>query len=209
MNYSEYLEFFLSPEDRPSFMLLEGKGKVLISAPHSVEQTRNGKIKYGEFQTGVLACMLHDRLGCPAMVKTHNCNDDANYDENSPYKERLCEYVTDNEIKYVLDLHQLATYRIQNINIGTGGGKNIEAAPFTLDVVMSAFESSGIENIYLNIPFDASSPYTVSAYVANKCNIACIQIEINSRLVRYEYSDCCFFKLLDVLEQIVTELNER
>ena len=209
MNYSDYLAYFISQEERPSFRLLEGQGQVLISAPHSVEQTRKGKIKYGEYQTGILAGLLHDKLDCPIIVKTHNCHDDANFDEQSPYKESLCQYVIDNGIKYVIDLHQLAPQRTENIDLGTGHGKNIKVAPFLSYVVKTHFESRGIEKITIDKLFDASYPFTVSSFIANKCNIACIQIEINSRLVCDKYEDFCFFTLLEVLEQIVIDLNER
>lgn len=209
MNYSDYLSYFISSENKSSFTLLDGQGSVLISAPHSAEQTREGKVKYGEYQTGVLASLLHDKIDCPIIVKTHNCNDDANFDEQSPYKESLCQYIIDNNIKYVIDLHQLAPRRIENIDLGTGRGKNIKVDPFLLDVVKTHFESLGLENITIDAPFDASYPFTVSSFVASRCNIACIQIEINSRLVCEEYDDFCFFELLEILEKIVMDLNER
>ena len=78
--YQEYEEYF-SQEHSSSFQLKSGVGGVMISAPHAVEQTRNGRIKCAESQTGALAKMLHEQLHCPIIYKTKNMGDDANYDE--------------------------------------------------------------------------------------------------------------------------------
>ena len=45
--YWEYLEYFNTPHNQ-SFQLIDGKGKIIISAPHSVSQTRNGMLKFSE-----------------------------------------------------------------------------------------------------------------------------------------------------------------
>ena len=41
------------------FEILDGSKKILISAPHAVEQTREGRIKLPEPQTATLAQMLN------------------------------------------------------------------------------------------------------------------------------------------------------
>ena len=179
----------------------------MVSAPHSVEQTRNGKIKYGEYQTGVLTKILHDNLNCPIIIKTCNCKDDANFDENSPYKKALCEYVKQNDIKFLLDLHQLAPWRKENIDIGTGFGVNIAGYPEMSNMIKKQFELSNIDNVTVDFPFDASYPFTVSSYISAKCDIPCIQIEINSRLVCEEYNDFRFYEIEKVLERIILDLN--
>lgn len=205
--YEEYLNYFLSKEERPSFQLMDGVGKVMVSAPHSVEQTRNGRIKYGEFQTGVLARVLHDTLNCPVIFKTYNCGDDANYDEVSPYKEALCEYVDQHRIGFLLDLHQLAPWRKENVDIGTGFGNNISGFPEALPIVYNRFLLKNISELTVDHPFDASFPYTVSAYVSSKCGIPCIQIELNTRLLCEDYEDYCLPIIQDALQEIIQELN--
>ena len=129
--FRKYEQFFIEKdENRPSFDLAEGQGAVIISAPHSTEQTRNGKMKYAEPQTGALAQLLHDKLGCHVIYKTKNCNDDANFDKVSSYKQALCDYVKDKKIAFLLDLHQLSPTRRVGVNIGTGKYKNISSARF-------------------------------------------------------------------------------
>ena len=116
VTYKNYEKYF-SENHENSYELLSGSGPVMISAPHSVEQTRNGSIKYAEPETGVLAKMLHEELGCPVIYKTGNKGDDANFDEESSYKNALIEYVKNNNILFVLDLHQLAPFRDVIIDI--------------------------------------------------------------------------------------------
>lgn len=205
--YQAYLHYFLSKEKREPFVIKKGRGKVLISAPHSVEQTREGRIKYGEYQTGILANMLFDRLGCHIAYKTFNNGDDANYDRVCAYKKAVSEFVRENGIRFLIDLHQLAPRRVENIDIGTGFGENIRRHPEFSDIVNRAFAAQGIDNITVDTPFDASYPYTVSAYISRLCEIPCIQIEINSRLVCDGCEDFCFDKILSALTNIVNRLN--
>ncbi len=71
----QYLPFFLKKDHQQCYEIFPGKGRVMVSAPHSVEQTRNQALKFGEYQTGVIARILHDLLHCPVIYKTRNCND--------------------------------------------------------------------------------------------------------------------------------------
>ncbi len=184
--FRQYEQFFYAKdENAPSFELLEGSGPVMISAPHSVSQTRNNQVKYAEPQTGALAKALHDELHCPVIYKRKNCGDDANYDENCAYKQALCAYIKKNNIALLLDLHQLAPTRTVKINIGTGKYKNVFNKQF-VDMAVQAFEKQNVGKIAIDKPFGASYPFTVSSYVSSVCNISCLQIEINSNAVRLD-----------------------
>lgn len=165
-----------------SFIIKHGKGKVMFSAPHFVEQIRNGKIKFSEPQTGLLAEMLHNEFGCPVIIKTLNCGDDANYDAVSDYREALIHYVKENGIELLIDLHQLAPSRKVMINIGTGKGKNIKDAEL-IDSIISVFEKNNCAPVIEDKPFSASYRHTVSSSVHRECKINCVQIEINSSLL--------------------------
>lgn len=199
-------EAFFAEEHNSSFALLHGTGCVMISAPHSVEQTRNGRIKSAEPQTGVLARMLHDNLGCPVIYKTKNCTDDANYDMDSPYKDALADYVRKNGVRFLLDLHQLARTRDVQINIGTGRYQNVSRAEY-VDTAVKAFEAQGFCNILIDTPFAASSPRTVSAYLSAACGISCLQIEINSSLVWPVRADFRAGDVYDALAELVRRFS--
>ena len=92
------------------FEISLGNKKILISAPHAVDQTRNNAIKFAEKETAVIAKALN-KLGYPTIIKTKNLNNDANYDleTDSTYKQKLLKFCKENDIVFVLDLHQLSS----------------------------------------------------------------------------------------------------
>ena len=194
-----------------SFIIKHGSGKIMFSAPHSVEQTRAGRMKYAEPQTGILVEMLHKTFGCPIIRKTSNCNDDANYDPISDYKEALAAYVKENRIAFLVDLHQLSPSREVMINFGTGNFKNISDKNL-LNIFLSTFSKNEAGLIQLDDPFAASYDFTVSSTIHRECEIPCLQIEMNSRLLREEYPEfalemvyrslCeCYLKLKEFYDQ--------
>ncbi|MCR5809701.1 MAG: N-formylglutamate amidohydrolase [Clostridiales bacterium] len=205
--YESYLLFFASKLGRRSFTLVKGEGRVMISAPHSAEQTRNGRKKYGEYLTGVLANMLHDELGCPIICKTKNCKDDANYDEKSRYKQKLKKYVIKNKIGYLIDLHQMNPQRPEGIAVGTGEGRNISADPGIADRFVKCFEDAGIDGVAIDKPFSAINPNTVSSFIARECGIPCVQLEFNTRLLSKRYSECRYDEILSSMAKLIKELN--
>ncbi|MBO4848791.1 MAG: N-formylglutamate amidohydrolase [Clostridia bacterium] len=206
--YRRYLKYFRSKKDPRSFVIEEGTVRVMVSAPHSAEQTREGKPKVGEYATGVLARMLHDGLSCPVIYKTRNCLDDANYDEKCEYKSALAEYVRAHGIKALVDLHQMSALRDENVDIGTGFGKNVEADPSVVDRAKACFERNGITGVFVDEPFASIHPYTVSSFISRECGIPCVQIEINTRLLLDRYRDFCFKRVLKALKCLVTELEK-
>ncbi len=206
VKFNEYEQFF-NQEHSQSFELLEGEGVVIVSAPHSVEQTRNNQIKYAEPQTGVLAKMLHDVLNCPVIYKTRNCGDDANFDENSSYKQALLEYIKNNNIAFLIDLHQLSPTRDVKINIGTGRLKNISKFEF-INLALKVFSQRNIGLIQIDEPFDATYPFTISSYISSACNISCLQIEMNSGIVRVDTDDSQVEKVFDALVELVKSISE-
>lgn len=202
----EYEKYF-SIEQTYSHKLISGKRKIMISAPHSVSQTRNGVIKYAEPQTGVLAKLLHDELDCPVIFKTKNCGDDANFDEHSHYKDDLVNYIINNGIKFLIDLHLLAPNRIEQIDIGTGKLKNI--SDFNLiNIFLRSFTQRKIGIVQIDTPFGATYPFTISSYIAQICGIPCVQLEINSALVWLGHEGCVIDEIFNSLKEIVISVEK-
>ncbi|MBP3387857.1 MAG: hypothetical protein J6L23_04895, partial [Clostridia bacterium] len=61
-------------------------------------------------------------------------------------------------------------------------------------------------------PFDASYPYTLSSYMARNCNISCLQLELNSKLVRTDSSSSkeekVFSSLVELIDAIERTLSQ-
>jgi hypothetical protein len=204
----EVLSMFMHPNGDASFRIYHGKDNIMLSAPHSVEQTREGQIKPGEYQTGVLAVLLNDSLKCPAIVKTNNNSDDANFDAVCSYKSYVVTYVRENGIKLLLDLHMLSSRRPQMINIGTGKGNNTHGRNDVTMLIKEAFEQRDFGAVVLDEPFAALFEHTVSATIARECSIPCFQIEINSRIVVSSFPEYRFEDLYDTLRNLIISLRE-
>ena len=87
-------------EEIKDFEIIERNFPIIISAPHSTKQLRNGKVQSKENYTDILATNVSDKENVSCIYKTTFLNDDANADEESNYKNALKEYVIANDVKY-------------------------------------------------------------------------------------------------------------
>lgn len=184
------------------YLIKEGSHSIMISAPHSVSQYREGKLKMGEYKTGVLAEMLHQRTGCPVIYKTKNMDDDANWDEECAYKNALVSYIQNHPVHTLYDLHISSPTRDFDIDLGTGHGKNVFSKE-KVEQLVHAFQKHGIEDVKIDAVFPATNPATVSARIAKECGIDCIQIEINWRLLDTESEIITFEKVYSALYSLL------
>lgn len=199
----EALVYFSDAGERPdSFVLLEGTGRVMLSAPHAVLQTREGRLKQAERYTGMLCLLLNRHAHIPCIYKTRNMGDDANYDPESPYRDALCDFVHTHGIRCVLDLHQLSPSRPMALCIGTGNGAHLNGLAGAVGCVSRAFERRGLAPVTLDDPFSASMPYTVSAAVA-RTGTPALQLELNSALLMEDSDGERFSDVLDALKESV------
>ncbi len=190
-----------------NFVVLEGAKKILISAPHSVEQIRNGKIKYAEPETALIALHLNE-LGYPCFIKTKNENDDANFDSKSKYRDSLINYCLKNDIKFVLDLHQLSDKREMDFCLGTGGKthKNLLENLKIIDIFKFYFEKENYV-FKINDPFDADAPNTVSTNCA-KNQIPSVLLEMNCRVVSKFCGGQNLQDVMKIIENILIEIEK-
>ena len=125
----------------------------------------------------------------------------------SPYKDALCHYVQEHNIRFLVDLHQLAAWREQDINLGTGNGKNLWTDDF-LHAFVDAYKKQEIGIISINKPFSGAYPHTVSSHVRTQCGIECLQVEINSRLVYGKSADGYFERVFCALRDGIRTVNQ-
>lgn len=163
------------------FNIVEKSVPIMISAPHSAKQFRNGKVQAKESQTDYFANMISVRENVSCIYKTAFLNDDANADKDSEYKLELKNFVETNGIKYLIDLHTMSDKRLPDICIAINGGKNIQNKYTELQDIISAFNSNGISTVTVDEPFKAADPNCISNYISTECNIPCFHIEINKK----------------------------
>ncbi len=201
------LAYFTDEEHTGSFEVKQGKGKVLLSAPHATLQTREGAIKCAERYTGMLCLLLHEDLQCPVIYKTRHFLDDANHDPVSDYRDAVCRYIEQHHIQYFFDLHQLSPQRPMQLCISTGKGKNLMGQEALVPIIETLFQNHGIAPITVDDPFDGGSPHTVSSTVASHCQIPATQLEISTRLLMSGYPETNFPNVMETLSQLIAQLN--
>lgn len=213
--YLNYKNFVQQKKDlskkQTSFEILKGQNKVMLSAPHNVEQIRKLEKKPLDLSTGHLLLNVANHTKCHAIIKT-NCvgqigktNDDANYDDNHPYKIELSNYIKNNKIKFLLDIHSMAENRPEQINFGIFGGQNIQNNFEVLKNIEKIFNNHGFA-VSIDTPFNAGEK-TISNYIAKFNNIFCLQIEIQSKLIYRKNHLNQFDKMSKTFFEVVEYLN--
>ena len=165
------------------FNIIPGRSNIMVSAPHCVEQYRNGKFKLPEDLTLPVARHLSNENGTHIIYKTKCIYDDANYDDKSSYRDSLVEYVKRNNVSLLFDLHGLSSKRSQDIIIGTDFSLNCQGYYWVAKVIKSYFSRTMLLNVVIDEVFTASNPNTVSNDIHTRTGIPTFQLEINRRVL--------------------------
>lgn len=162
------------------YILLKGKN-ILITAPHTMEQIRkDGSIKYREPYTKALALYLHKYEDVSCLIKIKDTKEDSNRDNHDEFKKVLIDYVKNNNIKLVIDLHGASIERDFDIEFGTLN--NLTTDYTTLKELSESFTKNGINNIAYNNPFKGGA---ITQYLYNEKDVDAIQLEINAKFRDY------------------------
>ena len=173
---------FIALEHKESYMVFNGDKNIMLSAPHAVDQLRNDKIKAKESEISAIGLYLAKEYNYPFIIKTHNYDDDANYDLESNYKDELEKQINERNIKCLIDLHQLSSKRTMDINLGINEYLNFPHKRLIKQII-AIFHKYGICDVEIDNPFKAGNYRTISNNMHNKTGIDTIQIEVNSRLL--------------------------
>lgn len=210
------------------FTIKAGSIPVIISAPHSVNHSRQGALKVADKYTGAIALLLHEMTGCHVIYATNNNQTDPNFDEyeSNLYQKSLVDYVTTNGIRVLIDLHGSDTSRPYAVELGTAPKKNengeIEGNPYvslighdficriirlSFEYVFSLLKTDSSKDIWENTCFAASLQNTITKSVSSRSETACIQLEINGN---YRNPSCPdnLHSLLEGLKIIITLLSK-
>lgn len=171
-------------------MIKEGSIPILISTPHSVPQTRNGRPKGKEVFTGGIGQYLQKETDCFLIQSLASENHDPNYDseENSKYKKELTRLVLKNNINLVIDLHGCARSTPYLIELGTADNtyKTLNHDDKLLNIIKEILEEKlkihHPRPVVINQIFKALPKNTISNYINNKTNVKAIQIEVNAQI---------------------------
>jgi len=160
-----------------SLVVKQGIIPLIISAPHTTKQIRNGHEKEADVYTGALALLLHEITGCHVILNT-KLGEDPNYILGGQYKEVLREHCLNHEIDMVIDLHGAALSRTFDVDLGTSNGKTLSKQK--LDSIIDRFKEAHIEAT-VDQRFTASHPGTITYHSYNTLKMEAVQIEINRK----------------------------
>ena len=189
------------------FEIIKRSGNIIFSSPHAHRQYRNGKVKSREFRTGTLSKIVSSKTKSSCIYRTKFAKNDPNYDKESIYKSELVDFIKENNISTLFDIHGMRAERDFDICIGTGLGKNIFHNNNLLDLVIQVFKKYGFNHISIDEPFNACYPYTVSSFVARKAKIPCFQIEINNKYTYKKYDTFNFNNLVNCFTELTHEVS--
>ena len=187
---------------------------IIISAPHAVNHIRNWELLKADLQTWWIALYLSEKFNLSCIYSTSSLVWDPNFDsyENSEYKKLLKEYISNNNIKLLVDLHWCWSERDFAIELWTWWDthKNLLWNQKLLSIIQDNLSSSlnsylkhNQQSITLNSIFPASNPNTVSSFTSSQLKIPSIQIEINKSLREEKNLDLLIQALENTIEQLL------
>ena len=198
---------FLTSNKNADHIVKEGTNNILISAPHGVPQVRLGKYKCHEL--GSVATALHLKTccdNCYFIAKTKCNNDDANFDEVSPYKNTIRKLIKEKNIKFVIDFHGLASHRECDVNLGVHFGENIKNDVATFDLLNNMLVSGGFV-VSIDQPFMAGTRTICGSLIDEFEDIWVLQIEINCGITNNPKNFEKNKKLLSVFESWINQIK--
>ena len=187
--------------------ILKGSKNIMFSAPHCVNHYRKGKIKSKEVNTDTIVIELNKRKDVPVIYKTDSLNEDANWNLKSQYKELCKNYILENKVKFLIDIHGMDYRREEDICVGTANGKNLSDYDKTSKLLKDIFLKYGYKKVTIDTPFSADNKRCVSRYISKECGIDTVQIEINNKYRFPEAKEYNLENLITCFEEIIQMLD--
>ena len=183
MNFEDKIKKYEEFNGLFEYILINGNVPVLITAPHTMKQKRkDGTYKQAETFTKAIALYLNEICGTSCLIKIQDTGMDSNRDNHDEFKDELINFVKENNIKLVIDLHGADRNRDFDVEFGTMN--NLTADFSTIKELEEAFKHNGIVNIEHNNPFKGGA---ITQYLYNLKDVEVIQLEINGRLRDYNH----------------------
>ena len=190
-----------------NFKLIPGKLPILLSAPHAVNQTRDGKIKFADKMTGSMVELLCKETGAYGIIRTYNMQDDPSADNTGHgllYKKAILELMERKPIRCLIDLHGCRDNSAFDMDIGTNQGKNTQGNQELISWVRDQLAKAGRTGV--DYFYTAERNTTVCNYVSSEKGIPCIQIELSATL---RTDPDKLISLISALEEVITHVERQ
>lgn len=157
-------------------LLRRTESPILLTAPHSVTQCRNGREKLAEFWTGAFAETIAELLGANVLTSLSPRIENENAASRDPFLDVLQLMLSTDSMSLVIDVHGLHARHEIDINIGAAG------MPHASNVVAIA------ETLASSFKVAVDHPYSGGSGIAGMINrkepraISALQLELGPRL---------------------------
>ena len=184
-----------------------GKYPIILTSVHSMNQFNDDKIvKLGEPLTKAITQYIANKLNLSYLIKVKDDGIDPNHIENEEFKYKLLNFIKENNIRLVLDIHGASEKRDFDVELGTMN--NLSADFSTINELKEAFIENGIKNIAINDPFKGGK---ITQYLYMNSDIEIIQIEINRRyrdINSLENTKIIIDSIINFLNQYINIIDE-
>ncbi len=190
-----------------NYILIYGNIPILLSAPHAVKQIRNGEEKAEDANTGGITEYLCNTCKSYGIIRNYNKLDDPNNDNfgfGLEYKNKILDFIKENNIKLVLDIHGCNNSHNFDFCLGTNNRKNLNGQYEILNILSS--DLSTIGKVAIDEYFKASLDGNISKYISANSNIPSIQIEISNK---YRKDEEYLEQLISCLQITIENINKR
>ena len=162
---------------KETYLTYIGNTDVLLTAVHTMDQLKeDGTFKFEEFYTKAIARYVAAKTDSSYFVKIKDTNIDSNSLVTDGFKEQLLNYIEENNIKLIIDIHGAKEERDFDVELGTLN--NISADYSSIKELEDAFKEVGITKVQYNNPFKGGG---ITQTIFANTNIDVIQIEINGK----------------------------
>lgn len=163
--------------NKETYLTYIGNTDVLLTAVHTMDQLKeDGSYKFEEYYTKAIARYVAAKTDSSYFVKIKDTNIDSNSVILDDFKEQLLNYIEENDIKLIIDIHGAKEEREFDVEFGTLN--NISADYSSIKELEDAFKEVGITKVQYNNPFKGGG---ITQTIFANTNIDVIQIEINAK----------------------------
>ena len=179
-----------------TFTYKQGRGDVLICAPHSASMFKEGRNSYQESYSGAIALQLHDKLNMHTLVKTKSTD----YDSTQEYLQNVSQIISDKKIKFVIELHIMNQKRPEDIVVLCNNAKSIDNNIALLSNILKVLISNKFENCSIDYPFNADNLNSTVNLIKQNYGVCALQFIINKKIVDNSNK---YKRLMKVLQKII------
>lgn len=190
------------------YSIIPGTSNVMISAPHAYSHMRFGKRKPKDAGTLTIVKLLKELSQVHVIYTNRELNFDPNYNVNNIYQKELVQYIKDNNIEYLIDIHGSKAVRTFDIEIGTNDYKNVNGDKQLITNIIEILHNDKIKKIRIDKRFK-SSRNTVCKIVNMETGIKTIQFEISKQHRNLQNNKLRHARLMNALLDTIRYLERR